>query len=99
MGKSNRKWEQIKATAEKEELNIDKELSYDPIDTQKELDEIERINHDPNNTMDEMRSLRNTLVGAPVRLPAQISDQENNLGDNNTAFEIDDPAPESPKIP
>ncbi|HHF7368040.1 TPA: hypothetical protein ACPSKY_003191 [Legionella bozemanae] len=98
MGKSS-KWQAIKSKIENEEPKVDKELAFDPIDTQKELDEIEKMTYDPNNTAREMEVLRNTLIGAPVKLPAQLADQEKNLGADDTLFEIDDPEPNAPKMP
>lgn len=97
MGKVN-KWDKIKANAEKEapKVDIKADLDFDAIDTEEELRKIEKMTHDANDTQREMEVLRNTSVGAPVRLPAQISDQENNLGTDDTSFEIDDPKPNTP---
>ncbi|QLZ68589.1 hypothetical protein FOLKNPGA_01368 [Legionella sp. PC1000] len=97
MGKVN-KWDQIKANAEKEapKVDIKSDLDFDPIDTEEELRKIEKMTHDANDTQREMEVLRNTSVGAPVRLPAQISGQENNLGADDTSFEIDAPKPNTP---
>ncbi|CAM2739567.1 hypothetical protein LEAN103870_00695 [Legionella anisa] len=104
MGNSKR-WEQVKANAEKEKPKVDNklidpdlDLDFDAIDTAKELRKIEKITHDPNNTRDEMDALRNTLVGGPVRLPAQLEDQENNLGVKDTPIETQDLKPNSPKV-
>ncbi|WP_454783201.1 hypothetical protein [Legionella sp. WA2022007384] len=83
----NSKWHELKMKHDKE-LNNDK-MNYDPIDTKKELDEIEKINFDPNDTRREMDVLTNTRVGA-THLPAQLMNQRNPLDPVDTPTETEE---------
>ncbi len=89
------KWHEIKKLDTQEKLGND-ELTYDPIDTKKELDEIEKITYDSNDTRREMEVLTNTLVGA-THLPAQLMNQKNPLDPNDTPAETEDLEPNAPK--
>ncbi|STY28895.1 Uncharacterised protein [Legionella wadsworthii] len=84
MGKS--KWHDLKSKADK--------IDFDPIDTKEELDAIERLNIDPNETHHEMSVLRNTQIGSAT-LPAKLDDQRKNLGADDTTLEnsINTPKP------